>query len=855
MKNANNTPTTSCCSKRRDKIKLAIICFFLLIGTANVFAQTAFKSISKSAATLSANDKIILVSGPMAIDSGDTVTLRVDYEVSQARDITCYFQLYEAPWTVYDSVTNSVNAGVGTTNCILNIPSDMRSGDNYHYKAIITPTGLDWRNAIDEQSLNPVTLTSVGTENRVISVSGSSPVIQGGTVMVAVEYEAIETSDLICIFQLNETPWTEYASVTKSISGGFGIENCSLDIPINTTEGINYQYQVMMMPTGVNNWNDRLSNMNQSPIEVVSTLFSEDIRLNQEGYFKSGEKLVSVKMPMPPVAECPEAPAGTGGDFYIKSPDLSTTHFSGLFTAPKCWEYSKEYIAAIDFTAFDTAGEYVVDIPGIGYSHVFKINKLLALEPLRTSLKAYYYMRNSSPVTVEHGGQWARNAGHPDTAVEVHPSAASSARPAGTIISAPKGWYDAGDYNKYMVNSGISTYTLLAAYEQFPDLFDNLNTNIPESSNNIPDILDEAKWNLDWMLDMQDPNDGGVYSKLTSAQFDGVVMPENGQSAPRYVIQKSTASALNFAAVMAVAARVYKQVDATYASQCLTAAQAAWNWARSNPEVYYNQSEVNNMFDPDIATGTYQDINIDDELIWAAAELYITTNDDSYYTSIDWSLILSREIPNWPHVDFLPIYSLLLHKDDLTAVGASDIQFLQDKLISKADDIRDYYETSAHRSPSGYDWRSFVWGGNGITANMGVLLIKAYYLTGDNTHLNAAIGSFDYLLGRNATSYSFVTGVGDKPPMFPHHRPSQADDVVEPIPGMLVGGPTRTNPDNCLYPGQEPATSYLDSYCSYSTNEIAINWNAPFVFLSAALQNHFSFGNDSNDIIFSNSFE
>ncbi|MCF6306362.1 MAG: glycoside hydrolase family 9 protein [Flavobacteriaceae bacterium] len=561
---------------------------------------------------------------------------------------------------------------------------------------------------------------------------------------------------------------------------------------------------------------------------------SEDIRLNQGGYFEQGKKIISVK-------------TDTGGVFYIKSPDLSSTYYSGTFSSPNYWEFSGENIATIDITAFNTLGEFVIQIPAIGYSHIFNINQLIGLDPLSKSLKAYYYMRCSSPVLPVYGEDWVRNEGHLDTNIVIHQSAASTNRPEGTIIASPKGWYDAGDYNKYIVNSGISTYTLLAAYEQYATLFNNLNSNIPESGNNIPDILDEIKWNLDWMLTMQDPDDGGVYFKLTNESFDGIVMPENGQSTPRYVIQKTTSSALNFAAVMATASRVFSQFDTTYSSQCLTAAQSAWNWANANPNIIYNQNTHNSLYNPNIYTGAYEDDYMSDEFIWAATELYITTMDDNYYITIDWTNFSSWFVPSWPHVDFLAIYSLLLHQDNLSAIGLNDIPFLQAKLLDRADNLRTHYETqSAHKVTMGDLNEDFTWGSNGVASNQGILLVKAFHITEDSTYLDAAISSFDYILGRNATNYCFVTGLGDKSPQNPHHRPSQADAVAAPIPGMVVGGPQNyTNPDegsSCVYPAQEQANKYIDEWCSYSTNEITINWNAPFVFLSAALQDYFLFG-------------
>jgi endoglucanase len=92
-------------------------------------------------------------------------------------------------------------------------------------------------------------------------------------------------------------------------------------------------------------------------------------------------------------------------------------------------------------------------------------------------------------------------------------------------------------------------------------------------------------------------------------------------------------------------------------------------------------------------------------------------------------------------------------------------------------------------------------------------------------------------LGRNATGYSFVTGFGDKTPMFPHHRQSEADGIADPIPGLISGGPNPGQQDGCkTYPSKIPDESYTDAMCSYASNEIAINWNAPAAYLAGAIE-------------------
>lgn len=145
----------------------------------------------------------------------------------------------------------------------------------------------------------------------------------------------------------------------------------------------------------------------------------------------------------------------------------------------------------------------------------------------------------------KYAGDWIRKEGHPDTTVFIHPSAVSLKRLANTAFSSPGGWYDAGDYNKYIVNSGITMGTMLSAYEDFPTYFNNLQTNIPESSDPIPDLLNEVLYNLRWMLTMQDKEDGGVYHKCINAGFDAMEIPE-AATEKRYVIQKGDRSRTGF---------------------------------------------------------------------------------------------------------------------------------------------------------------------------------------------------------------------------------------------------------------------------------------------------------------------
>ncbi|MBN1466673.1 glycoside hydrolase family 9 protein, partial [candidate division KSB1 bacterium] len=340
-------------------------------------------------------------------------------------------------------------------------------------------------------------------------------------------------------------------------------------------------------------------------------------------------------------------------------------------------------------------------------------------------------------------------------------------------------------------------------------------------------------WNIRWMLTMQDPHDGGVYHKCTHANFSGTVMPHQA-TAPRYVVQKSSPATLDFSAVMAQSARIFRTFESELpglADSCLTAALSAWRWARAHPHVYYRQSENNQKFLPAINTGEYGDRDDSDEFKWAAAELYITTKQDSFIAAVNPLSDNDTSVPGWQSVETLAFYSLAHHRKNLTA--AVDTTTLKNRLLQFANGIKAELSRSAYNVLIDGFW----WGSNSGAANQAIAMIQAFELTADSSYLDAAIANLDYLLGRNATTYCFVTDAGAKPPMHPHHRPSEADDVLAPIPGLLVGGPNPSQQDGCAgYPSDLPARSYLDDYCSYASNEICINWNAPIAYAAAAVE-------------------
>lgn len=548
-----------------------------------------------------------------------------------------------------------------------------------------------------------------------------------------------------------------------------------------------------------------------------------DVRLNQVGYYPRQEKVAVVD-------------GGRVDRFTVVDVATGTEVFSGTpaYTAFNSWSPKERTV--LDFSGLQTPGKYLLKIDGGEAEFEVKDG---ALSPLAdAALKSFYYQRTGMPIEAQYAGKWSRPAGHPDTHVMIHPSAAGPVRKAGDIISSPKGWYDAGDYNKYIVNSGYSIGLMQAVYRLFPDYFAKQDINIPESGNRTPDLLDEMHYNLSWMLTMQDPADGGVYHKLTTPSFEAFIKPTECKQ-QRYVVQKSVTAALDFAASLAQASQLFAAYEEDYpgfARQALEAARRAYDWAVAHPDALYKQEELNRQYDPDVSTGAYGDRSARDEFFWAASELYYVTGDRKYRDKAVECAPDAYSAPSWGSTSPLGCFVWLLPARELDEADRAFADRLESLLLAYADQSVKGADQSAFHAPYGDEERDFFWGClSEQGANQATSLVYAYLLSGNKDYLANAYRNMDYILGRNATGYCYVTGFGSKSPMHPHHRLSAADDVAEPLPGFLVGGPNAGQQDGAAYPSSLPDESYADEVNSYASNEIAINWSAGLVALSSAL--------------------
>jgi endoglucanase len=301
-------------------------------------------------------------------------------------------------------------------------------------------------------------------------------------------------------------------------------------------------------------------------------------------------------------------------------------------------------------------------------------------------------------------------------------------------------------------------------------------------------------------------------------------------------VQKGTAATLDFAAVMAQASRIFKQFPQQtpgLADSCIVAAKGAWKWAVENPKVAYRQEENNKKFSPQISTGGYGEGDFTDEFIWAASELFVTTHDGDYLKDINLLPDNRMPVPAWGQVKLLGYYTLIKNGD---GKSPAELPEIKKHLLNAADELIKGVSDNAYQTSMTLSARHFGWGSNSDAANEGVLLIQAYKLSHNKKYLDNALADLDYLLGRNATGYSYVTGYGSKTPMHPHHRPSASDGVADPVPGLLVGGPNPGMQDGVKVPSKVPDEAYVDDTMAYAANEITINWNAPIAYLANAIE-------------------
>lgn len=528
--------------------------------------------------------------------------------------------------------------------------------------------------------------------------------------------------------------------------------------------------------------------------------------------------------------------------------------------------FSGEHVHQVDFSAFAVPGSgYRLRVGGAS-SRPFAI-RADAYGPLaRDALAYFYHNRAGTPIEARFAGGalWARPAGHPSETATCLSGADSHGNRWPGCGHAPDvtgGWYDAGDHGKYVVNGGISLWTLLNLYERrlharIAPAFPDGAASIPESGNGVNDLLDEARWQMEFMLRMQAPEGAvaavpvGVKRSVPGLRFTRIdaggmahhkVADEKWTALPtaphldpekRRLFPPSTAATLNLAATAAQCARVWRTIDPAFASRCLTSATRAWAAAARNPEIYAIADHP--------GSGGYGDDELSDEFYWAAAELFVTTGGPEYRRALlaspHFRTAQAAEF-GWQNVATPGTISLALVPN---ASSAAEIARLRLTLRKAADAFLADGSKVGYAIP--YAPAAYPWGSTSSILNRAIVLALAHDFTGAARYRDGVIDAADFILGRNPLDQSFVSGHGARPLRNPHHRfwARQIDPAYPPPPpGALSGGPNDSAMTDEVAAGLKgkcaPQTCWRDDIRAFSLNEVAINWNAPLVWIAAYL--------------------
>jgi endoglucanase len=583
-----------------------------------------------------------------------------------------------------------------------------------------------------------------------------------------------------------------------------------------------------------------------TPKAAVEALPIPNVFVNQTGYFPQLEKTATVKNPTPTKWEL-----------------LSSAHAvvaSGTTTAFGTDAASGDQVSIADFSSFTKEGSGYTLKVGTDVSHPFDIGHNLYAKLKHQALAYFYHNRSGIEIKMPFAGetQWARPAGHVDIAPNKGDKNVPCAPGSGCTYSrdVSGGWYDAGDHGKYVVNAGISVWTLLDWWERAKHLgtsagdFADGKLNIPEKGNGVPDILDEVRWELEFEMRMQVPAGekmaGMVHHKVHDKVWTALGLAPHQDPIERFLYPPSTAATLNLAANAAQAARIWHGIDKAFAEKSLAAAERAWAAAEANPAVYAKPGGVGG--------GPYDDEHVTDEFYWAAAELYLTTKKPLYKDFIVKSPYY-KQVPvnatasgpdagvdtamTWGNVQGLGSISLAVVPNGLPD---SDLDAIKKNIAATADAYLDIASKQGYRVPFRPGAKGYPWGSNSFVLNNLIVVGLANDLTHDAKYLNGVAEGMDYIMGRNPIDQTYVTGYGERPLEYPHHRfwSFQANPKFPKAPpGAVSGGPNSGLEDPYVQAaglkGCAPEKCFIDNIEAWSANEITINWNAPLVWVASFL--------------------
>ncbi|MCZ7438522.1 glycoside hydrolase family 9 protein [Micromonospora sp. WMMC241] len=716
-------------------------------------------------------------------------------------------------------------------------PEQLRNGD---FSAGVSPWFSYGTGELAVTDGRLCTTVAAGTANPWDAGIGQDavPLISGAEYELSFDVSATPGAALKAVLQLGSAPYTTYASVDATATATAKHVTTTFTAPADNA-GAQLIFQIGGSAQAQTFCLDNVSLRGGEAAPPYEPDTGPRVRVNQVGYLPGGPKHATV------VTDATEALR-----WQLKSA-AGAVVASGE-TAPRgVDDASAQNVQTVDFSAYRTPGAgYTLTVDG-ETSHPFDISGTLYDRLRADSMQFFYAQRSGIAIDGDLiGDEYARPAGHLDVA----PNKGDTDVPCQPGVCDYKldvrgGWYDAGDHGKYVVNGGIATYQLLNAFERTKTAetadggtaLGDATLRVPERGNAVPDVLDEARWELDFLMRMQVPAGkplaGMVHHKIHDQNWTGLPLAPQDDPQPRELHPPSTAATLNLAAVAAQCARLFAPYDAAYAARCGTAAKTAYAAAKAHPAIYASASDGT-------GGGAYDDTDVRDEFYWAAAELWLSTGDKAYLADVTGSPLHTADVFtangafSWQSVAALGRLDLATVPNTLPAAEKTRIRA---SVTAGADRYLATVADQAYGLPLPGTADAYVWGSNSNVVNNAIVLATAFDLSRDAKYRDGAVQSADYLFGRNALNMSYVTGWGEQNAHNQHSRifANQLDPALpNPPAGSLAGGPNAALQDPYaanLLAGCAPMFCYVDNINSYATNEVAINWNSALAWLASFL--------------------
>ncbi|MCM1524548.1 MAG: glycoside hydrolase family 9 protein [Ruminococcus sp.] len=527
------------------------------------------------------------------------------------------------------------------------------------------------------------------------------------------------------------------------------------------------------------------------------------IHINRLGYMAG----------MPKTAVCKV----TAGIFYLVDAVKGISVYAGRLSHSFFDKESGDTVRLADFSDFNIKGRYFIRA-GYRRSDVFEISEKPYQNVRSTVITGIYLNRcgfdyYSDPVAGRPQEKYMRRQCHTE-----HCEIQNGKKTA----DVSGGWHSAGGYTKETVSACLAAADMIYALKLFGESFGERERLLVE---------DEALWGIDWLLKMQD-KDGGVFSCCRPENNFEFFSPEEDER-QYFLGEKNCASALSFTAVAALAAGYFGKSRPELSRKLKKAAEHCWLWVIGTDEYRY-YSGKNGVLSEN-GDGFYA---LESRFMWALCEMYVLTGEESFAEMVRSKYLFSSFTGFGGGQDgacggFAALCHMLSPRQHNRAVEV----FIRKRILDHAD--RMWIASKG----SGYQTALSSENGFGSASNFEILsdcmeFILAYLISGEQNYLIGATDQFSYIFGKNPLGVIFVTGSHEDCCSSPSHKLSAALFNNETaIPGMVVRGANSRRSDEYskwhIEKGSPPAVCYIDSEFSFSTNEPAVHFSAPLIFISA----------------------